>query len=305
MCGLTAAISRWPSWAACCIPPPWRARPTGAQKLGDNTLVNRDPRTIVWVPVILVIPLHPARLGDFTQTYFMGYVGRRVVTRLRGEVFERVLQFPIRYFDRNSAAHVALPPHLQHRTDRLRDHRCRHVGRDHDPHYSRLDRVPPVLNADSPCWRSHRPPHGLADLRHQSALPPLTAAASRTRWATLPAISKESFEAPRLIKVYNARTTSAGSSTPSTRTTCAPTCASFSPVSLANPIVQLVTALGVAVVLYIAIGDAIAGRMTMGSLLGFFTALVGIAQPLRRTGRSRGQPAKRHRRRAKPVRAPR
>jgi subfamily B ATP-binding cassette protein MsbA len=51
--------------------------------------------------------------------------------------------------------------------------------------------------------------------------------------------------------------------------------------SLANPIVQLVTALGVAVVLYIAIADAIAGRMTMGSLLGFFTALVGIAQPLR------------------------
>jgi subfamily B ATP-binding cassette protein MsbA len=45
--------------------------------------------------------------------------------------------------------------------------------------------------------------------------------------------------------------------------------------------VQLVTALGVAVVLYIAIADAIAGRMTMGDLLGFFAALVNIAQPLR------------------------
>ena len=55
-----------------------------AQKLGDNTLVNRDPRTIVWVPVILVVLFILRGVGDFTQTYFMGYVGRRVVTRLRG-----------------------------------------------------------------------------------------------------------------------------------------------------------------------------------------------------------------------------
>ena len=48
-------------------------------------LVNRDPRTIVWVPVILVVLFILRGLGDFTQTYFMGYVGRRVVTRLRGE----------------------------------------------------------------------------------------------------------------------------------------------------------------------------------------------------------------------------
>jgi ATP-binding cassette, subfamily B, bacterial MsbA len=50
---------------------------------------------------------------------------------------------------------------------------------------------------------------------------------------------------------------------------------------LSNPTVQLVTAVGLSFVLSIAIADAIHGRMSMGDLLGFFTALVSIAQPLR------------------------
>jgi subfamily B ATP-binding cassette protein MsbA len=50
---------------------------------------------------------------------------------------------------------------------------------------------------------------------------------------------------------------------------------------ISNPLVQEVTAIGCAVVLWIAIADAIHGRMSMGDLLGFLTALVSIAQPLR------------------------
>jgi subfamily B ATP-binding cassette protein MsbA len=46
-------------------------------------------------------------------------------------------------------------------------------------------------------------------------------------------------------------------------------------------VVQLVTAIGAAIVLAIAIRDAVSQRMSMGDLLGFLTALVSIAQPLR------------------------
>ena len=88
-----------------------------AKSLGDNTLIHRDPRTITWAPLILVALFVLRGLGDFTQTYFMGYVGRRVVTRLRGEVFRRVLQFPISYFDRNSAG--ALLSRLTYNTEQI------------------------------------------------------------------------------------------------------------------------------------------------------------------------------------------
>src|SRR6185312_15523526 len=42
-------------------------------------------------------------LGNFTQTYFMGYVGRSIVKRLRSEVFASLLDLPAAYFDRSSA----------------------------------------------------------------------------------------------------------------------------------------------------------------------------------------------------------
>jgi len=94
-------------------------------------------------------------------------------------------------------------------------------------------------------------------------------------------VSKEIFDAPRLIKVYNAQDHLNRQFDAVNQHNLRSNMRLVLTRSLANPIVQLVTALGVAVVLYIAIADAIAGRMTMGSLLGFFTALVGIAQPLR------------------------
>jgi subfamily B ATP-binding cassette protein MsbA len=94
-------------------------------------------------------------------------------------------------------------------------------------------------------------------------------------------VAKETLDAPRVIKVYNAE---------------AHQDAQFERINehnrhshmrlvltkgLANPVVQMVTATGSAVVLSIAIADAINQRMTMGDLLAFFVALVGIAQPLR------------------------
>jgi subfamily B ATP-binding cassette protein MsbA len=94
-------------------------------------------------------------------------------------------------------------------------------------------------------------------------------------------IAKESFEAPRLVKVYEAQ--------PHLRAT-------FDAVNehnrrsymrliltrgLANPTVQLVTALGGALVLGLALRDTISGQMTPGDLFGFFTLLTSIAQPLK------------------------
>ena len=60
-------------------------------------------RTIVWLPVALIALFALRGLGDFTQTYCMGYVGRRIVKQLRANIFERTLRMPISYFDRNSS----------------------------------------------------------------------------------------------------------------------------------------------------------------------------------------------------------
>jgi ATP-binding cassette, subfamily B, bacterial MsbA len=252
-----------------------------AQKLGDNTLVNRDPRTIVWVPVILVILFILRGLGDFTQTYFMGYVGRRVVTRLRGEVFQRVLQFPIRYFDRNSAG--TLLSRLTYNTEQIGSATTDAVMSVVTTTLTILGSIGYLL------WLNTR--LALLALTIGPLMGWLISVINRRfrRYSRriqdsvgdVTRVSKESFEAPRLIKVYNAQDHLNRQFDAVNQHNLRSNMRLVLTRSLANPIVQLVTALGVAVVLYIAIADAIAGRMSMGSLLGFFTALVGIAQPLR------------------------
>ena len=62
-----------------------------AKKFGDGALVHQDPRTIVWVPLAVVALFTLRGIGDFTQTYFMGNVGRQIVAQLRREVFRHIL----------------------------------------------------------------------------------------------------------------------------------------------------------------------------------------------------------------------
>ena len=88
-----------------------------AKKFGDGTFTHQDPRTIVWVPLALIGLFILRGLGDFTQTYFMGYVGRRIVSQLRREVFRHILHLPIGYFDRSSSA--ALLSRLTYNTEQI------------------------------------------------------------------------------------------------------------------------------------------------------------------------------------------
>ena len=71
--------SRSGSSGRCCSRRPWQASRCFVRSFGDGTFVHRDPRTIVWVPLGLVGLFFLRGLGDFTQTYFMGCVGRRIV----------------------------------------------------------------------------------------------------------------------------------------------------------------------------------------------------------------------------------
>src|SRR5438132_6946500 len=94
-------------------------------------------------------------------------------------------------------------------------------------------------------------------------------------------VAKESLEAPRLIKVYNAEEHLARQFDAVNARNARSNMKLILTKGISNPTVQLVTVTGFAFVLSIAIADAIHARMSMGDLLGFLTALVSIAQPLR------------------------
>jgi subfamily B ATP-binding cassette protein MsbA len=251
------------------------------KKFGDGTLVHRDPRTITWVPLALVGLFFLRGIGDFIQTYFMGYVSRRIVNQLRQDVFRHVLALPLGYFDRHSSA--TLLSRLTYNSEL--------VGQATTDSVNLLVRSALTIigSIGFLLWLNAR--LTLIALIMGPLVGWLVSIINRKfrrysrriqdSMGDVTRVAKESFEAPRLVKVYTAERHLDRQFDAVNTHNFRSNMRLILTRGISNPVVQMVAAVGGAFVLWIAIADAVHGRMSMGSLLGFITALVGIAQPLR------------------------
>jgi subfamily B ATP-binding cassette protein MsbA len=252
-----------------------------AKVLGDNALTKHDPRMILLIPLGLIGVFLLRGVGDFIETYCMGYVGRRIVTRMRTQIMQSVLRLPIGYFDRNSSA--VLLSRLTFNTEQ--------VGQ------ATTDSVAVLIRESLQLLGL------LGYLFYLNTrltlfaliLGPLvgwlvTFINKRFRrysrriqdsMGDVTRVSKEIFDAPRLIKVYNAQEHLAHQFEVVNEHNWRSNMRMILTKGLANPVVQLVTAIGVSPVLAYAIADEVYGRMSTGDLIGFLTALGMLAQPLR------------------------
>lgn len=252
-----------------------------AKELGDGTFTNRDPRTIVWVPLALVGLFILRGLGDFTQTYFMGFVGRQIVNQLRRDVFHRTLMLPIGYFDRNAAG--ALLSRLTYNTEQIGQATTDSIV------VSVRNTLTIVASIGILFWLNVK--LALVSLIMGPLVGWLVSTINRRfrrysrriqdSMGDVTRVAKEAFEAPRLIKVYNAQDHINQQFDAVNSHNLRSNMKLILTRSLSNPVVQLVTASGMALVLRTAIADAVHGTMSMGDLMGFIAALVSIAQPLR------------------------
>ena len=55
-----------------------------------------------YIPFILLATAAVRGVTDFAAVYGLGWLGRRVIRDLRGEVFEKYTELPARFFDDNS-----------------------------------------------------------------------------------------------------------------------------------------------------------------------------------------------------------
>jgi len=252
-----------------------------AKKFGDGTLVHQDPRTIVWIPVGLVGLFVLRGIGDFTQTFFMGQIGRKVISQLRRELFRHILQLPIGYFDRNSSS--ALLSRLTYNSEQIAQ--------------AATDSVVVVMRTALTIsgslgfllWINVR--LTLIALVLGPLVGWLVSVINykfrrygrriQDSMGDITRVAQETLEAPRLIKVYNAEEHFSRQFDAVDAHNLRSNMKLILTRGISNPVVQLVTAIGAAIVLAIAIRDAVNQRMSMGDLLGFLTALVSIAQPLR------------------------
>ncbi len=83
----------------------------------DQAILKRDPEVIRWLPVGILAIFLVRGAAMFTASYFMGWVGRKVVQQIRGEVFNHLLRLPVAYFQRKTTGDLLA--HLTYYTDQL------------------------------------------------------------------------------------------------------------------------------------------------------------------------------------------
>nr|WP_255453963.1 lipid A export permease/ATP-binding protein MsbA [Thioalkalivibrio sp. XN279] len=69
----------------------------------DQSFVERDMQFIRWVPFMILGVFFIRGIADYVATYSMSWVGRQVIKRMREEVFAKFLALPTRFYDQSSS----------------------------------------------------------------------------------------------------------------------------------------------------------------------------------------------------------
>jgi len=66
----------------------------------NSVFVNKDPQMIKLIPLILIGLVFLKGIVFFANYYSMSYMGQKVITNLRQELYERIIRLPLEYFQK-------------------------------------------------------------------------------------------------------------------------------------------------------------------------------------------------------------
>jgi subfamily B ATP-binding cassette protein MsbA len=248
----------------------------------DGTFVDKDPRMVWLVPVVLVGLFILRGFGDFMQTYCPGFVGRHIVKTLRAQIFDRFVHLPVSYFDRNAAG--VLLSKLTYNTEQVATATTDSVTvfiRDTLTICGLIGYLL-YLNPKLTLFSLIVGPLIAVLIRRINLLFRRYSRRIQNSMGDVTRVAKEAIEAPRVIRVFNAQAHEAQLFDEVIEHNRRSHMKLMFTKGMSNPVVQTIAATGLAGVLYLATVDAIAGRMTVGEFTSFIAALMLITGPLRR-----------------------
>lgn len=247
----------------------------------DGTFLHMDPRMLAMAPIGLVVVFVLRGVGDFTESYCMGYVGRRIVEAIRGRVFGHMLDLPLSHYDRTDSA--TLLSRLTYQSEFV----AQTVT---DSAVTALRESLTVVGTFAYLFYLNAGLTALALVTVPVIAWLIHGAHGRFRGfghdvqdsvANLTGTAKEALDAPRTVRVYNAagyRRSLFGAANAANRRA---NMRLIRARARLNPLVQLAASLAVSFVLYVAIKQAIEGTLTVGEFTAFIVSLLTVSQPIR------------------------
>jgi len=248
----------------------------------DGTFVEKDPRMVWLVPVTLVGLFVARGVGDFLQTYCPGWVGRRIVKTLRGQIFDRYLHLPVSFFDRQASG--MLLSKLTYNTEQVANATTDSITVFIRDTMTIMGLIGYLLYLN---WKLTLislvvAPLVAALIRRINTLFRRYSRRIQNSMGDVTRVAKEAIEAPRVVRVFNAQDYQAGMFEQVIEHNRRSHMKLMMTKGLSNPVVQTIAACALAVVLYLATLEAINGNMTVGEFTSFIAALMLVTAPLRR-----------------------
>ena len=248
----------------------------------DGTFVHKDPRMVWLVPVVLIGLFIVRGLGDFLQTYCPAHVGRHIVKRMRTELFDRYLNLPVSFFDRESSG--VLLSRLTYNTEQVAQATTDSITvfiRDTLTIFGFIGYLL-WLNAELTLVSLTVGPLIAFMIRRINQLFRRYSRRIQNSMGDVTRVAKEAIEAPRVVRVFNAQPYEAAMFETVIEKNRASYMRLMRTKALSNPVVGLIAACAMAGVLYAATVQAMKGGMTVGDFTSFIAALGLVTAPLRR-----------------------
>jgi subfamily B ATP-binding cassette protein MsbA len=256
--------------------------PLLAKKFLDAAFTVRDTRVLGLVPAGIVVLFVIRGIGDYLAVYALGGVGRQIIKAMRRDVFARYLELPAAYFDRHGAA--SLLSRLTYNIELVAEAATTAITsliRDTLTIVGLLA-VLLWLNWHLTAFALAVAPLIIVLIRITSRLLRRYSTRIQASMGDVTRVAKESLESHRMIKVFNAERQQLGAFERVNERNRASFMKLIAVRAVSNPVVQMIAALGLAAVIYVAIRDVLADRLTVGDFVAFLSALLLMTTPLRR-----------------------
>src|SRR5712671_5930798 len=247
----------------------------------DGTFLTHDSKILTLMPVFVVLLFTLRGGGEFVQTYFMGQVARRVVKRMRKEVFERYLHLPIRYYDKSNSGELL--SRLLFNTEQVAQAATESVTVMIRESLTIVGLAVALIRVNA-----------TLTLIALLVAPPIVLLIRRVNYyfrrysqriqnsmVDITRVAKEAIDAPRIIRVFNAQDYQRRQFEEVNERNRRSVMKLVFARGVSSPVVQVIAALGLSVVLYLATKQAMSKTLTVGEFIAVIGGIMLLMQPVR------------------------
>jgi len=248
----------------------------------DGSFVERDDQAILFVPIVIILIFIVRGVAGFSSTYYMSWIGWSVIKQLRKEVFSKYLTLPTRFYDNASSGElISRITFNSQRVAQAASTTLTIMVRDSLTAIGLLGLMFYHSWELSLCFLVIGPIIGIIVDRVSRKF----RAVSRNIQDSMGEVShviQEAVDGSRVIKIFGGQVTEENQFELVNERNREFNMRETAIRALNVPIIQMLVAIALAIIVYVASSGEIAEQLSVGEFMSFVTAMLLLFQPLRR-----------------------